>query len=236
MKLLDVFLLAALLSTWCLPDTSLEKTKPISPLQNLPPKVTMNLSGTDHSVKPGQQVVYSIEVTDVEDGSTKYQEIPHNEVFVEIRYFPDQLQPSGFTEDAPGLVYLKESACFNCHQWTTQLVGPAFTDIVSQYRSNQSGQLVSSILRGSIGKWGNEMMPSQPLSADETNEIVAWLMNVDINLIFLINQGLDGFFVADENVRQGYYIVTASYRDHGTGESKTNRLTGYHSIVLTVET
>jgi cytochrome c551/c552 len=237
MKLPGVFFLAALWSTWCLLDTMLEKTKPISSLQNLPPKVTMNLSGVNRSIKPGQQVVYSIEVSDAEDGSTRYQEISPTEVFVEVRYYqsqPDTLH-YGFPEDMPGLIYLKEAACFNCHQWKTQLVGPAFVDIISKYHSNHPEQLVFSILQGSIGKWGDEMMPSQPLSEHQAQDIVSWLMNANKNHSYAIQQGTEGFFTTDQNLKQGYYLVTASYRDHGTGESKVNRLTGYHRMVLTVE-
>ena len=202
---------------------------------NQPPEVTLILSEDIRTVTPGQQLTYSVAVSDHEDGSSKYLEIPGNQVYVEVRHFIDKSAVDRPNGENIALMTIKEANCFDCHQWKADLVGPAMNKIIAAYRPNTSGQLVSSLIQGSVGKWGEEMMPAQGVSSDQAQEIVTWLLGSQPKSIVNIFRGLDGLFVANSNIEKGYYLLTASYRDKGTGAEMSNRLTGYYSILLTID-
>lgn len=207
--------------------------------QNQPPMVSIISPEPNGVVKPGQQLTYSIEVSDAEDGSTKYQEIPFREVFMEIRHFnmePPLTENFGNSpENNPGLFLIREGACFDCHQWKTELVGPAFSSIALKYRTEDTGQLVTGIIKGSVNKWGNEQMPAQDFSPEQTKMMVEWLLENGKEPGLEIQQGLSGLFRANPDEKQGYYLLTASYRDHGIGKTMENRLMGIDSVVLTID-
>jgi cytochrome c551/c552 len=209
----------------------------LKPANNQPPSVNLTLAGKVKSVKPGQQVPFLVSVTDPEDGSSDYQEIAIDEVFVEIRYI-DQLINNGIGnkmyDPDLGIIYIKEQRCFDCHQWKTDLVGPAFGKIKQAYDPSETQELINAILNGSVGRWGNEMMPAQDIPLPQAQQIVSWLLGKDPDNMVEIIRGLDGLFVADFQFNHGYYLLTASYRDHGVGEEMSHRKTGYHHVVLEI--
>jgi len=204
---------------------------------NHPPKVTLSLAGNIVSVAPGQQVIFTVSVSDPEDGSSDYQEIPIHEVFIKIKYvkhlFNNDIKNYNYNF-SPGFINIKEARCFDCHQWKTDLVGPSFDKIKTANQQKAANKLVNSILQGSVGNWGNEMMPAQEIPETKAREIIDWLLGEDSNSIVEISRGLEGLFLADPAIQQGHYLLVASYRDRGVGEEMSDRKTGYHSIALTI--
>ena len=124
----------------------------------------------NHSVCTwGSQVQYSVEVSDTEDGESKYQEIQPAEVLVRLKYAGNSAQTSAYLKqkkfnDTTGLMNMMISNCFSCHGFKTKLAGPSFQDINKKYQADPSTheQLENHIITGSTGIWGKEVMPTHP--------------------------------------------------------------------------
>ena len=61
-----------------------------------------------------------------------------------------------------------------------KLVGPAFKDVAAKYagQSDALERLVESVLNGSVGKWGDLPIPTDPkISATDTKKLVQWVLN-----------------------------------------------------------
>jgi cytochrome c len=191
----------------------------------------------------GSQVQYSIEVSDPEDGESKYQEIQSPEVLVRLKYEGNQIQSSAYLKqkkfsDTVGLMRMMISNCFSCHGFKSKLAGPSFQDISKKYPDNSSTreQLENHILTGSTGIWGKEVMPTHPeLNTELVQKMVGWILTYgnDPGLNFFV--GLQGVLPLNKpvaNTRTGVFIVTAFYTDHGTPDFPGNRITGSGQAIL----
>ena len=187
-------------------------------------------------------VRYSIEVSDVEDGDSKYGEININEVLLEIEFLPQPdgeegkeiIKISDIEPDDRGLSLLKKSTCFNCHADKTALAGPSFSKIAERYE-NTSGTIKSlshCILNGSIGEWGSMEMPANPdLTSEETEQIASYILLQGGKKNSWVLPGLEGTFrilKKPGNVTKGIYILTASY-------TSTSLMKGQHSMILHIK-
>ena len=57
--------------------------------ENSPPKVTISVQGKGNTFQWNSVVPYTIGVSDAEDGTTEYNDIPSHEVLLVAKYFPD---------------------------------------------------------------------------------------------------------------------------------------------------
>jgi cytochrome c len=74
----------------------------------------------------------------------------------------------------------RKNDCLGCHTVATKLVGPAFKDIAAKYaeQSNATEQLVESIRKGSVGKWGELPMPAYPkISNPIAQKLARWILS-----------------------------------------------------------
>src|ERR1700688_2227821 len=65
-------------------------------------------------------VPYSVEISDQEDGESRFQEIPSAEVLVKLKYVENQAKASLYLKqkkiaDSTGISGMLISNCFNCH-------------------------------------------------------------------------------------------------------------------------
>lgn len=227
-----------LLSSWFMVVTFHKPSSQWETTQNQPPNVSIVFPKDKTTVQPGQQISYSIEVADAEDGESKYREIVGSEVFMEIRYFtnrPDDMKMNPVSQNK-ALQIMTEHGCFNCHQWDTELVGPSMVSIADKYDNSLENKLITSIIKGSVEIWGSEPMPPQPqLSPQEARVVVQWILANGVDKSRVIYPGLSGYFTVDPRFQSGFYMLTASYMDKGLGEEMTNRLAGYDQVVLTID-
>ncbi|HEY2648309.1 MAG TPA: c-type cytochrome [Puia sp.] len=192
------------------------------------------------------QVPYSVDVSDAEDGDSKYQEIQNGEVLVRLKYVGNSVQASAYMKqkkfsDTSGLMYMMVSNCFSCHGFKTRVAGPSFQEICKKYSNNSSsGELLGNhILTGSTGIWGKEVMPSHPeLNDTLAQKMVQWILTYanDPGLNFFI--GLQGVLPLNKpvtTVRSGVFIVTAFYTDHGSSDFPDKRITGSGQSVLNIK-
>jgi cytochrome c len=186
----------------------------------------------------GEQVTYTITVSDPTDGESKYDEIPAQECLLSVDYVPGNQQEDikevvGREEDK-GLSLIKTSTCFGCHAVKTRLAGPSFQEIAGKYKASQSTitQLANHIRNGSTGVWGDLQMPAHPdFTEDQTKLIARFVLEIGGQPHRWVYPGLEGAFrimnkpQTDQN---GFYVLTASY-------TSTSGATGKHSIVLKIK-
>src|SRR5436305_6505999 len=108
---------------------------------NRPPMIRIT-EPVNHSVHTwGSQLQYSVEVSDAEDGESKYQEIESAEVLVRLKYATSSAQAPAYLKqkrfgDTTGLMNMMISNCFSCHGFKNKLAGPYFQDISKIYQAD----------------------------------------------------------------------------------------------------
>lgn len=81
---------------------------------------------------------------------------------------------------ASGVAQLgQERGCMRCHGMVTKFVGPGFQQVAERYRGDPTAaaRLSARIMQGSVGTWGNVIMPRQPqVSAAEASALADWIL------------------------------------------------------------
>ncbi|MDR2297886.1 MAG: c-type cytochrome [Comamonas sp.] len=83
-------------------------------------------------------------------------------------------------ELAAGKKLVEQSDCMRCHGWDRKFVGPAFASIADKYRERSDAQayLAGKIRSGSVGVWGNVIMPRHPqISEADSLQMARWVMS-----------------------------------------------------------
>lgn len=206
--------------------------------QNHAPVVKIISPVNNSSFNAGAQVHYEINVSDKEDGESKYDEIDAKQVLLEMKYFNDASKINSATNanDAPGLTAMKTSNCFNCHGFDNKVIGPSFNEINKKYKPTAANisLMEKRIKNGSIGVWGKTPMPTHPeLSDAQIKNMVQWIVqNASApNVHYYI--GLEGNINLETANKNGAYVLTASYTDHGI--NNTLRLEGRDAVVIKVK-
>jgi cytochrome c len=213
--------------------------------ENHPPEVKI-LSPTENGAYTfNMQVPYTISVSDKEDGESKFDEIPSNEVLLEVMFIGDSAKAvmqknEPVKNDHPGLAMIRTSNCLNCHAFHSPLIGPSFYDIGKRYMENDTNTelLAKHIREGSSGIWGKISMPTHPeFSAAQSKEIVKWIFQhtsaPDINYY----TGTQGSFKIGSpagSPGKGYAVLVASYTDHGEKDKPNTSLKGRDVSILQV--
>jgi cytochrome c len=207
--------------------------------ENHVPVVKITSPANNSSYTAGAHIHYGINVSDKEDGESKYDEIDAKQVLLEVKYFSDPSKISSIinNNDAPGLAAMKTSNCFNCHAFDNKVTGPSFNEINKKYKPTTTNiaLLEKRIKEGSKGVWGKTPMPTHiELSDAEIKNMVQWIMqNADaLNVHYYI--GLEGNFVLPATNKTGAYVLTASYTDHGINNSG-KRLEGRDVLVIKIK-
>ena len=71
------------------------------------------------------------------------------------------------------------SDCMRCHAIDRKAVGPGFVQVAERYASQADAQtyIADKIRNGSVGVWGNVIMPRHPQIAEsEALQMAAWVM------------------------------------------------------------
>ena len=81
---------------------------------------------------------------------------------------------------ADELALAKAKGCTACHDVGKKLVGPGYNDVAKKYKAAADGQatMVSSILKGSQGKWGPIPMPPNKVTEEEAKKLAAWILTL----------------------------------------------------------
>jgi cytochrome c len=190
-----------------------------------------------------KQIPYSIEVSDSEDGESKYEEIPVNEVFVRVKFARDEKTAAVYLnkkkfDDTLALSEMMVSNCFNCHAVKTKLAGPSFQEISIRYPLSKANldRLVNHIKNGSTGIWGTEVMPRHPELTDSAIiRMIKWISAFSNNPGLNYFVGLKGNLILNRPAKEitgGIIIVSAFYTDHGTAANPDRKITGADHLLI----
>ena len=214
---------------------------------NHPPTVKIVSPKTDGTYEENAQVRYEIEVSDPEDGESKFQEINSTEVLLIVRHFSNSLAAEGamnraIADDPPGLGTLRTSDCLNCHAFEVRLIGPSFADIRKRYPYSQANvdSLSRHTLQGTSGTWGSIKMPSHPeLTTEQAAACVTWILKTAADPETHYYTGTEGSFRVtippDSKAKdKGMLVLIASYTDHGLKDDPNQRMQGRDAIRIRI--
>ena len=71
------------------------------------------------------------------------------------------------------------SDCMRCHGVDRKFVGPGFVQVADRYRTRDDAQtyLARKIREGSVGEWGNVIMPRHPqVSEAQALQMAQWIL------------------------------------------------------------
>ncbi|WP_322085994.1 c-type cytochrome [Burkholderia sp. BCC1999] len=84
-------------------------------------------------------------------------------------------------DQADGLTLAQRKNCMACHAVIKPLMGPSFRDIAGKYaaRGDAVDYLAQSIVKGSVGVWGNVPMPANTqLTNTEAHTLAQWVLSL----------------------------------------------------------
>lgn len=209
--------------------------------QNTSPTVRI-ISPAPHSVHDiNAPIRYRISVSDKEDGDSRYQEIAVNEVYLEIIYGHDESQVKKFAEQKKSktihLDRIKNAGCFTCHALRSQVIGPSFEAVSKRYYGKEEDikMLPTSIINGSTGTWGEQIMPAHPhISKEQAMRMVEWIVQESSEERFNMQAGIEGslMLLPPPSLKKGVALLIASYIDHGTKDNPQSRLKGVDEVII----
>lgn len=221
-------------STDHLPDRKITQAKNNRPVVTIIEPENNSL----HSLK--SLIPYAVTVSDVEDGESKYDEIPSNQVFLEVKYasgIPPFDPVQKMVDEPVGLTLMKSSDCFTCHQFKTPLIGPSFKEIANRYSAMPSAsQLLSERVReGSTGVWSDLVMPAHSdLNSDAAIKIIHWILENgnDPGINYMVGSKGTLKLEVPPGESQGYFMLKASYMDKGRPDNPHEKLRGEDLVIL----
>ena len=193
---------------------------------NNPPEVLFEFPESNSNFYfPGDQVQYSINISDEED-----KEIDISEASVWADYLPIGFDLQSFTDTlrvSPlylsansilGKQLINQNNCFQCHKIDQKAVGPSFKEIANHYRGTEGvyDQLSKKIVGGTKGTWGQAEMPANPsVSINEAKAIVDFILNSTMKPGDKSSLPLSGSLKVPEDTNAAYLVLKASYKDKG---------------------
>ena len=189
------------------------------------PRVTIVKPTESTPIGNEMLVSYKIEVKDVEDGFSGFDEITANQVFMKVSWISDRGKLPAYEakEKSNANLYrlIAINGCLNCHSFRQKLAGPSFEQITKKYSATEGSvrTLAGKIRSGSKGAWGDsQQMPAHPdITEQEAESLVTWIFKRSDDKQFQYIAGIEGAIQlnATGKPKGGFYVLTASYTDHG---------------------
>ena len=193
---------------------------------NEPPQIELHVDGNQSFFWENLPIRYNVSVEDLEDGSLEAGEIATEDVVVTAgatSMNPDMTmleQEHANTVDTympKGMTLIANSDCQACHAVDQVSVGPSYKDIAERYQADNDAieLLVTKIIEGGSGNWGDRIMSAHPqLSREDVSEMVQYILG--------LGDEVEGERMATAGeimpASTDDYIFTISYRDKGGEE------------------
>lgn len=94
---------------------------------------------------------------------------------------PDTVATTPALPDNKGLELIGASDCTTCHAIDKKVIGPAYTDVAAKYENTPAviDTLVSKVINGGSGNWGNiPMTPHPNIPVEDAREMVKYIMSL----------------------------------------------------------
>jgi cytochrome c len=85
------------------------------------------------------------------------------------------------TKNLDGKALIEDSDCLTCHKEHEKLIGPAYADVAKKYKntSDNIDMLVSKIIAGGKGNWGEiPMSPHPSLAKEDAEAMVKYILTI----------------------------------------------------------
>lgn len=208
---------------------------------NEPPKLAIQVDADDHIYWDDRKVNYKVVVSDREDGSTEDGSIDPEKVKVTLTYLPEGedivLATIGHQQNTvpEGKLLIDASDCKACHAERVKVNGPAYVDIANKYTSADKNDLISKVIKGSSGVWGETMMAAHPqLKVEEVGKIIDYIFSLREDATTagtsLPLSGVLDFREHQGKEAGGKYILMASYLDEGNANIAGSTLAASEQI------
>ncbi len=210
---------------------------------NEPPQLTIEIDSQDSTYWNGKTINYNVIVNDLEDGNTKNKTLDTSKIKVTLNYLAEGedliIATLGHQQNTvpEGKILIDNSDCKACHAENEKVNGPSYIDIAKKYKNEDVDNLVGSIIKGSVGKWGETMMSAHPqLEISEVKKMVKYILsldpNKDINEKNIAITGTLEFKEHQKDESEGKYILMASYLDNGNPKVENSSLSVMDQIIF----
>jgi cytochrome c len=204
---------------------------------NAPPEVDLKITqGNQTFFFPGNELTYSVGVSDLEDGNLT-DGISPEEVAINFDYVPEGFDPIEIAQNhrsseewvtySRGKALIDNSDCLSCHRIDVKSIGPSYMEVATKYDRDQEGQalIAQRIINGSVGVWGEHAMSAHPdISPEEATSIVNYIMGLNDPQPLNTRLPLEGSFITSVPVKEngkGSYLLRVAYTDKGAANAKS---------------
>lgn len=223
------------------PDGEISTTTQKIMVGNEPPQLSIQTDVEDHIYWDRRKINYQVVVTDREDGTTADGSIDPEKVKVTLTYLPEGedivLATIGHQQNTipEGKLLIDASDCKACHAEKEKVNGPAYVDIANKYTIADKNDLISKVIKGSSGVWGETMMAAHPqLKVDEVGKIIDYILSLRPDKKQAgTSLPLAGPIIFQEhmgNKAGGKYILMASYLDEGNANVEGSTLSANEQL------
>lgn len=212
---------------------------------NEPPLLSLQTAANDNIYWDRREINYQVEVNDREDGTTKDGSIDPAKVKVTLTYLPEGedivLATIGHQQNTipEGKQLMDASDCQACHAKNEKVNGPSYMDIAKKYSSKDKNYLVSKVIKGGVGVWGETMMAAHPqLKVNEVGKIVDYILSLGPDQASAAKGlPLSGSLTFKEHMGSkskagGKYILMASYLDEGNPNVESSTLSASEQLIF----
>lgn len=202
---------------------------------NDPPRLTFEIDPDEYTYWDHKKVNYKVIVTDKQDGSTADGTIKPEDVKVTLNYIPqgkDLIKATlGHQKNTTpeGRKIIDASDCKACHATNEKVNGPSYIDIAQKYSKKDKGYLVSKVIKGGNGVWGETMMSAHPqLKIEDVEKIIDYILSLkadkDTSEIELPIEGNIEFQDHIGKKSDGVYVLMGSYLDKGNPDQPNSSI------------
>ena len=210
---------------------------------NEPPRLLITTDADGNAYRDYQKINYQVTVEDHEDGNTDNGGIDPEKIKVTLTYLPEGedivLATIGHQQNTvpEGRQLIDASDCKACHAENEKVNGPSYIEIAQKYTAEDKNMLISSVIKGSSGKWGETMMSAHPqLKVEEVGKIVDYILSLRPDQKSAGKSlPLAGTITFKDHIGKkegGKYILMASYQDQGNPNIEGSQLSASEQLIF----
>ncbi|HEY0055646.1 MAG TPA: ThuA domain-containing protein, partial [Pedobacter sp.] len=203
---------------------------------NEQPQVDILVKGNRSFYFPGKPVDYQVVVTDKGSAVNKKNIFVSSSITEGTDLASAPMGHQEVQQTYPGQALMLKSDCKSCHGVNTKSVGPSFTEISKKYKHvfNPKLHLVTKIIKGGAGVWGDVPMPSHTnLKEEDVSKMVDWILSLNAQPDAKASLPLSGRQTpaeANKTFGKNTFNIKASYFDLGSNGAKS--LSNSYNLVL----
>jgi len=171
------------------------------------------------------EIPYTIELKDEEDGSLENGNIDPADVDVSLEwlkgsYYFEPSSKDGVALKSQGEKLIGESDCMSCHRVKESAIGPSFFDVATKYKddTNAPNYIASKIISGGSGVWGDMIMSAHPLFSEaDAGRMADYILSLAAENKNVKKMNIQGTIKIPPTVspEERSYVLKASYTDQG---------------------